>query len=94
MTLMLFCSWKINNKINRLNERSLRIVNDDYEGTYEEILSHNCFSIHDENIHSLAAKIYKVANDLSVGDFKHLFDFKDKYTLHITLFNKYPFWLG
>ena len=84
----MFCSQKSNNKINRLHERSLRIVNNDYESTYEELLSdNNCFSIHDQNIHSLATEIYKVANDPSVGDFKNLFDFKDEYMLHILLFN-------
>ena len=35
----------------------------------------------------MAAEICKVANDLSVGDFKNLFDFKDKYTIHIPLVN-------
>ena len=35
----------------------------------------------------MATEIYKVANDLSVGDFKNLFGFKDKYTLHIPLVN-------
>ena len=84
----MFCSRKSNNSINRLHKRSLRIVNNDYESIYEELLSHNnCFSIHDQSIHQLAAEIYKVANDLSVGDFKNLFDFKDKYTIHIPLVN-------
>ena len=77
----MFCSRKSNNKINRLHERSLRIVNNDYESTYEELLSHNnCLSIYDQNMHCLA-------NDLSVRDFKNLFDFKDQYTSHISLNN-------
>ena len=84
----MFCSRKSNRKINRLHERALRIVYNDYERTYEELLYHdNSFSIHDQNIHRLATEIYKVANDLSVGDFKNLFDFKDKYTLHILSVN-------
>ena len=84
----MFCSRKSNSKINRLHERALRIVYNDYERTYEELPSHdNSFSIHDQNIHCLATEIYKVANDLSVGDFKNLFDFKDKYTLHIPSVN-------
>ena len=29
----------------------------------------------------------KVANDLPVGDFKNLFDFKDQYYLHIRFVN-------
>ena len=32
-------------------------------------------------------KYTKFSNGLSVGDFKNLFDFKDKYTLHIPLVN-------
>ena len=35
----------------------------------------------------MATEIYKVANDLSVRDFKNLFDFKDNYTLYILLVN-------
>ena len=81
----MFCSQKSNNKINRLHERSLRIVNNDYESTYEELLSHNnCFSIHNQNIHCLAVQIYKVLM-ICLGDFKNFFDFKDKYTVHIPL---------
>ena len=73
---MFYCR-KSNYKINRLHERFLRIVNNDYEITYVELLPHNnCFPIHDQNIHRLATEICKVANDLSVGDFKNLFDLK------------------
>ena len=84
----MFCGQKSNNKINGRHETSLRIVNNDYQNKYEELLSHdNCFSIHDQNIHRLATENYKVADDLSVRYFKNLFDFKDKYTLHIPLVN-------
>ena len=38
-------------------------------------------------MHGLAAEIHKVENDLSVGHFKNLFDFKDNYTLHIPSVN-------
>ena len=66
----------------------LRIVNNDYESTYEEILSqNNCFSLHDQNIHHWAAEICKGANDLSVGDLKNLINFKDEYKLYIPLVN-------
>ena len=54
----MFCSRKSNNKINRLHERSLRIVNNDYGNTYEELLSQsNCFSVHGQNIHRLVTEI-------------------------------------
>ena len=73
----MFCSQKGNNIINSLHERYLRIVNNDYESTYKELLSHNnYFAIHDQNVFCLSDEIYKSANDLSVGDFKNLFDLK------------------
>ena len=39
------------------------------------------------NTHGVAVEIYKVANDLSVGDFEYLFDFKNIYSVHIHLVN-------
>ena len=84
----MLCNRKISNKIKKLYDRSLRLVNNDYESTYEKLLSkYNPFSIRDQNINRLAAKIYKASNDLSVRDFKHLFSFKDQYALHNTLVN-------
>ena len=84
----MFCSQKCNNKINRLHERSLIIVNNDSESTYEKLHSHhNRFSIYDQNIQCLATEIYKIANDPSVGYFKNLFDLKYQHTLHIPLVN-------
>ena len=73
----MFRSRKSNKKTIRLGERFLKI-NNDYESTYDGALSHtNCFSIDDQNIYRFATEIYKVVNNLSVGDFKNLFDFKD-----------------
>ena len=70
----IFCSQERNNKISRLNERCLRIVNNDYKSACEELLSnYHSFSIHDQNIHCLDTKIYKVVNDLSVGPFEKTF---------------------
>ena len=79
---------KSNNKINRLHEKPFRIVYNDYESTYQELLSFIItLSINDQNMRGLAAEIYKVENDLSVGHFKNLFNFKDNYTLHIPSVN-------
>ena len=86
--IWMFCSRKSNDKINRLHERSLRIVYNDYESSFEELLSRcNTFSIHDQNIHRLAIEIYKIANGLSTREIENLFDFKDQYTIHIPSVN-------
>ena len=52
-------SRTMNNKINRLHERSLRIVYSDQSSTFEELLERDkTFSIHHKNIQSLATEIY------------------------------------
>ena len=48
----MFCSRKAN-KTNKLDERALRIVYQDYILNFEELLGlekNNCFSIHHQNI--------------------------------------------
>ena len=56
----------MNNKINRLHERSLRIVNSNQSSTFEELLERDeAFSIHHKNTQSLAIEIYKFVNGLS-----------------------------
>ena len=59
-------SRTMNNKINRLHERSLRILHSDQSSTFEELLERDkTFSIHHKNVQSLAIEIYKFVNDLS-----------------------------
>ena len=56
----------MNNKINRLHERSLRIAYSDQSSTFEELLERDkTFSIYHKNIQSLAIEIYKFVNGIS-----------------------------
>ena len=60
----MFHSRGSNNKINRLYERSLRIVYDDYYSSFEELFKRDgSFSVHHSNIQTLAIKMCKVLND-------------------------------
>ena len=64
--IWMFHSRTINNKINRLHERALRIVYSDFKSSFEGLLmKDNSFSIHERNIQSLAIEIYKFLNGLS-----------------------------
>ena len=55
----------LNNKINRLHERCLRIIYNDKHSNFEELLvKDNSVSIHYNNIHTQAIEIYKVANGI------------------------------
>ena len=42
---------------------------------------------HYQNIHRLANEIYKVANNLSLGDFEELFAFKDQFSIFVPSVN-------
>ena len=56
--IWMFHSRTINNKINRLHERALRLVYSDYNSNFDELLKKNeSCSIHDRNVQTLAIKI-------------------------------------
>ena len=56
----------LNNKINRIHEKALRITYDDTSSSFEELLNRDkSVTIHTKNIHYLATEIYKVKNELS-----------------------------
>ena len=61
----MFHSPSLNNKLNRLHERCLRIIYNDNRLNFEELLvKDNSVSTHHINIHSLATKMYKVVNGI------------------------------
>ena len=71
-------SQAMNNKINRLYERSLRIAYSDHSSTFEELLERDkTFSIHHKNIQSLGIEIYKFVNGLSPEIMNSVFNLKE-----------------
>ena len=63
-----------NNKINHLHERALRMVYNEYEISFEELLLRdNSFTVHENNIKKLMVELYKVVNGLSSQIFCELF---------------------
>ena len=78
----MFHSRLTNNKVNRLHERALRLVYNDYTSSFEAFLSKDrSFSIHHQNIQSLAIEIYKVVNNVSTGDFKNFLQLSESNSL-------------
>ena len=72
----MFHSRKLNNKINKLHERCLRIVYSDNTSSFEELLEiDNSLSVHYQNIQVLATELYKIVNGLSPVIVKEVFPF-------------------
>ena len=61
----LFRSSKLNSRVNKLQERALRIVYQDYASSFTKILEKgNPTTIHNRNIQLLATELFKVKNEL------------------------------
>ena len=70
----MFHSRTLNNRINRLHERALRLVYKDHHLTFGELLrKDNSFCIHHRNLQKLATEMYKVKNNLSPTLMKQVF---------------------
>ena len=70
----MFCSRTMNNKINNIHERALRIKYKDYTSSFAHLLNiDESVSIHHKNIHSVAIEMFKVKNDLCPSFFSELF---------------------
>ena len=69
----MFCSRTLNARINKLQERSLRILYKDDVSTFEELLDQDgSITVHDQNIKLLATEMFKVKNDIKpnvLGEF-------------------------
>ena len=93
--IWMFHSRTINNKINRLHERALRIVYSDFKSSFEGLLmKDNSFSIHERNTQSLAIEICKFLNGLSPSFLNNVFhkNISDSYDLrnHKELYSRNP----
>ena len=73
----MFHSRKLNNKINRIHEKCLRIVYNDNTSSYKELLEiDNSVSVHHRNIQIFATELYKIVNGLSSDIMKDVFPLK------------------
>ena len=64
--IWMFHGRGLNNKINHLHERSLRIVYKDNNSSFKELLKKdNSFTVHHRNIQSLAIELFKINVNLS-----------------------------
>ena len=64
--IWIFHSRGLNNKINSIHERALRITYGDKTSTFQQLLEKdNSVSIHHRNLQALATEMFKISNNLS-----------------------------
>ena len=64
----------INNRINSLHERALRLIYCDHSSNFQELLQRdNSVTIHQKNIQALAILMYKVTNNIAPTIVSELF---------------------
>ena len=64
--IWMFHSRQLNQKINKIQERALRITYKDTESTFNELLQKDCaVTIHTKNLQILMTEIYKTKNELN-----------------------------
>ena len=85
----MFHSRSLNNKINRLHERSLRIIYDRRSGFEELLVKNNSVSVHLNNIHTLAIKKYKVVNGISPEIMSDVFIVRNETHYHLRLTSQF-----
>ena len=75
--IWMFHSRTLNNKINRLHEKALRIVYGDYKYKFDKLSEKDSsFSVHHRNIQTLAIEILKFLNGLSPQLMNDVFEVK------------------
>ena len=63
--IWMFCSRYLNNLINRIHERALRLIHNDHVSSFQDILEMTKEkTIHQNNLEGLAKEIYKFLNGL------------------------------
>ena len=71
----MFHNRKLNNHINRIRERAFRIVYQDSNSKFEELLpKHGSFKTHGRNVQKLLIEIFKVKMKLTTEIMNEVFD--------------------
>ena len=74
----------LNNKINRIHERALRIVYDDNRSSFEDLLNKDkSVTIHQRNLQQLAIEIFKVKIGIAPIIMNEIFTFVENNTYNL-----------
>ena len=85
--IWMFHSRNLNNEINRLHERCLRVIYNDKTSSFEQLLEKDSsVSMQHRNIQTFATEMYKVTNRLSPEIMNEIFQIRkeSRYNLRYT----------
>ena len=75
----MFHGRKLNERINHIHERALRIVYKDFNSAFEELfIEDNSLNIHHRNLQKVVTEIFKFKNSLSSELMNNVFEFTKK----------------
>ena len=80
----MFHSRRINNRINRLHERALRLGHNDYDASFQDLLiKDKSVTIHQRNLQVFAILLYKIINNEAPEIVRKMFysDYQPHYNL-------------
>ena len=64
--IWMFHSRTLNNRINNIHERALRLIYKDSQSSFKELLEKDhSVTVHHKNLQALVTEIFKVKNDLA-----------------------------
>ena len=87
--IWMFCSRKMDKKMNYIHERVLRLVYNDYTNTFEDLLVNDkSVSIHHYNIQRVAIEMFKVKNNLCPEILQSIFSQKTSHSRSNALFQR------
>ena len=76
--IWMFHNRALNNRINKIHERALRLVYQNKNLSFSELLElDNAVTIHQRNLQVLVTEIFKVKNNSSPEIMKQVFDFQE-----------------
>ena len=74
----MFCSRNANNLINKIQERSLRLITNDKTSTFEHLLqANNEITTHQRNLQVLMAEVFKIINGFAPPIMEDFFLFRE-----------------
>ena len=75
--IWMYCSKTANNLINKIHQRSLRVIYEKEDANFEDLLiKDSSWTIHENNIHTLLIEIYKSLDHISPPIMQEFFDLK------------------